>query len=212
MHRCFLRYSYDMLALIAGLLTGLSLIIAIGAQNAFVIRQGLNKQYVLLVVGICSASDALLIVLGVGGLGQLIQRHQTILDFIKWFGVLYLTWFGVRSLLAVFKDQALVAANEAKTSLKKMVGRTLGFTFLNPHVYLDTVIFLGGIGGQFKSHKWDFAAGAVIASVLWFTTIGFGAKAASKFMSRPIFWKILDGFISLVMFALALLLAFYKLK
>ena len=80
-----------MLALIAGLLTGLSLIIAIGAQNAFVIRQGLNKQYVLLVVGICSASDALLIVLGVGGLGQLIQRHQTILDFIKWFGVLYLT-------------------------------------------------------------------------------------------------------------------------
>jgi len=194
------------------LFTGLSLIIAIGAQNAFVIRQGLNKQYVFLVVGVCSASDALLIVLGVGGLGQLLQRHPTILDFIKWFGVLYLTWFGVRSLLAVFKDQALVAANEAKTSFKQVIGRTLGFTFLNPHVYLDTVIFLGGIGSQFKTHKWDFAAGAVISSILWFTSIGFGAKAASKFMSRPIFWKILDGFIALVMFTLALLLAFYKLK
>jgi L-lysine exporter family protein LysE/ArgO len=201
-----------MLALVTGLFTGLSLIIAIGAQNAFVIRQGLNKQYVFLVVGVCSASDALLIVLGVGGLGQLLQRHPTILDFIKWFGVLYLTWFGVRSLLAVFKDQALVAANEAKTSFKQVIGRTLGFTFLNPHVYLDTVIFLGGIGSQFKTHKWDFAAGAVISSILWFTSIGFGAKAASKFMSRPIFWKILDGFIALVMFTLALLLAFYKLK
>lgn len=201
-----------MLALVTGLFTGLSLIIAIGAQNAFVIRQGLNKQHVFLVVGICSASDALLIVLGVGGLGQLLQRHPTILDFIKWFGVLYLTWFGVRSLLAVFKDQALVAANEAKTSFKQVIGRTLGFTFLNPHVYLDTVIFLGGIGSQFKTHKWDFAAGAVISSILWFTSIGFGAKAASKFMSRPIFWKILDGFIALVMFTLALLLAFYKLK
>jgi len=201
-----------MLALVTGLFTGLSLIIAIGAQNAFVIRQGLNKQYVFLVVGVCSASDALLIVLGVGGLGQLLQRHPTILDFIKWFGVLYLTWFGVRSLLAVFKDQALVAANEAKTSFKQVIGRTLGFTFLNPHVYLDTVIFLGGIGSQFKTHKWDFAVGAVISSILWFTSIGFGAKAASKFMSRPIFWKILDGFIALVMFTLALLLAFYKLK
>jgi len=201
-----------MLALVTGLFTGLSLIIAIGAQNAFVIRQGLNKQYVFLVVGVCSASDALLIVLGIGGLGQLLQRHPTILDFIKWFGVLYLTWFGVRSLLAVFKDQALVAANEAKTSFKQVIGRTLGFTFLNPHVYLDTVIFLGGIGSQFKTHKWDFAAGAVISSILWFTSIGFGAKAASKFMSRPIFWKILDGFIALVMFTLALLLAFYKLK
>jgi len=201
-----------MLALVTGLFTGLSLIIAIGAQNAFVIRQGLNKQYVFLVVGVCSASDALLIVLGVGGLGQLLQRHPTILDFIKWFGVLYLTWFGVRSLLAVFRDQALVAANEAKTSFKQVIGRTLGFTFLNPHVYLDTVIFLGGIGSQFKTHKWDFAAGAVISSILWFTSIGFGAKAASKFMSRPIFWKILDGFIALVMFTLALLLAFYKLK
>lgn len=199
-----------MLALITGFLTGLSLIIAIGAQNAFVIRQGLSKQHVLLVVGICAAGDALLITLGIGGLGKLIQRHQLILDLIKWFGVAYLTWFGVRSLASVLKKQTLVASGEIKTSRKQIIGKTLGFTFLNPHVYLDTVIFLGGIGTQFKASKWDFAVGAICASILWFTSIGFGAQAASKFMSRPIFWKILDGIIAVIMFALALLLIFYK--
>ena len=199
-----------MLALITGFFTGLSLIIAIGAQNAFVIRQGLSKQHVLLVVGICAAGDALLITLGIGGLGKLIQRHQLILDLIKWFGVAYLTWFGVRSLASVLKKQTLVASGEIKTSRKQIIGKTLGFTFLNPHVYLDTVIFLGVIGTQFKASKWDFAVGAICASILWFTSIGFGAQAASKFMSRPIFWKILDGIIAVIMFALALLLIFYK--
>ncbi len=199
-----------MLALITGFFTGLSLIIAIGAQNAFVIRQGLSKQHVLLVVGICAAGDALLITLGIGGLGKLIQRHQMILDLIKWFGVAYLTWFGVRSLASVLKKQTLVASGEIKTSRKQIIGKTLGFTFLNPHVYLDTVIFLGVIGTQFKASKWDFAVGAICASILWFTSIGFGAQAASKFMSRPIFWKILDGIIAVIMFALALLLIFYK--
>ena len=199
-----------MLALITGFFTGLSLIIAIGAQNAFVIRQGLSKQHVLLVVGICAAGDALLITLGIGGLGKLIQRHQMILDLIRWFGVAYLTWFGVRSLASVLKKQTLVASGEIKTSRKQIIGKTLGFTFLNPHVYLDTVIFLGGIGTQFKASKWDFAVGAICASILWFTSIGFGAQAASKFMSRPIFWKILDGIIAVIMFALALLLIFYK--
>ena len=199
-----------MLALITGFFTGLSLIIAIGAQNAFVIRQGLSKQHVLLVVGICAAGDALLITLGIGGLGKLIQRHQLILDLIKWFGVAYLTWFGVRSLASVLKKQTLVASGEIKTSRKQIIGKTLGFTFLNPHVYLDTVIFLGGIGTQFKASKWDFAVGAICASILWFASIGFGAQAASKFMSRPIFWKILDGIIAVIMFALALLLIFYK--
>lgn len=199
-----------MLALITGFFTGLSLIIAIGAQNAFVIRQGLSKQYVFLVVSICTAGDAILIILGVGGLGQLIQKHQTILSTIKWFGILYLTWFGIRTLRSAFREQSLVAGDELKTSALKIVSRTLGFTFLNPHVYLDTVIFLGGIGSQFKSSKWYFAVGAILASTIWFTSIGFGAKGASKFMSKPIFWKILDIGIALVMFTLALLLAFYS--
>ena len=199
-----------MLALITGFLTGLSLIIVIGAQNAFVIRQGLSKQHVLLVVGICAAGDAILITLGVGGLGQLIQNHQMILQFIKWFGVAYLTWFGVRSLASAFKDESLVASNEVKTSRRQIVGKTLGFTFLNPHVYLDTVIFLGGIGTQFKASKWDFAVGAIFASIVWFASIGFGAQAASRFMSRPIFWKVLDSAIAAIMFTLALLLIFYK--
>ena len=199
-----------MLALITGFLTGLSLIVAIGAQNAFVIRQGLTKQHVLLVVSICFASDAVLILFGIGGLGSLLQRHQGILQFIKWFGVLYLAWFGIRSLQAVFKYQSLIASNSTPISKAQIIVKTLGFTFLNPHVYLDTVIFLGAISVQFKSEKWFFAIGAILASFTWFNSLGFGAKAAARFMSKPMFWKVLDSLIALLMFTLALTLAFHK--
>ena len=194
----------------AGLLTGLSLIIAIGAQNAFVIRQGLTKQHVLLVVAICAAADAVLIFLGVGGLGAIIQGLPWLLEVIRWFGVVYLTWFGIKSVRSVFKDQALDVAGSHSGSAGKAVAAVLGFTFLNPHVYLDTVILLGSIGNQFGTDKWWFAIGASMASVLWFSAIGFGAKAASGLMRKPVFWKVLDSIIAAVMFSIAILLAFYK--
>jgi L-lysine exporter family protein LysE/ArgO len=199
-----------MFALIPGFLTGLSLIIAIGAQNAFVIRQGLLRQHVLLIVAICAISDATLIFLGTGGLGTLIQSKPSLLEFIRWFGVIYLTWFGIRSLRSVFKSQTLDAGTGSTVSKGKIVSTCLALTFLNPHVYLDTVILLGSIANQFEDNRWYFAIGSAVASVIWFSAIGFGARAASRFMSKPIFWKILDSVIAVVMFTIAITLAFYK--
>jgi len=199
-----------MLASIPGFFTGLSLIIAIGAQNAFVIRQGLTRKHVLLVVAICAISDALLIVLGVAGLGALISGLPWLLEIIRWFGVLYLTWFGIKSLRSAFKVQTLDASGVQSASAKTVVLSVLGFTFLNPHVYLDTVILLGSIGNQFGADKWWFALGAVVSSFVWFSSIGFGAKAASRFMAKPVFWKVLDILIAAVMFSIAIMLAFYS--
>jgi L-lysine exporter family protein LysE/ArgO len=198
------------IAFLPGLLTGLSLIVAIGAQNAFVIRQGLTKKHVLIVVAICAISDALLILLGVAGLGALISGLPWLLEIIRWFGVAYLTWFGIRSIRSAFKTQALDASGVQSASAKTVVLSVLGFTFLNPHVYLDTVILLGSIGNQFGQDKWWFALGGAVASVLWFSSIGFGAKAASRFMAKPVFWKVLDLVIAAVMFGIAILLAFYN--
>ena len=199
-----------MIALIPGFFTGLSLIVAIGAQNAFVIKQGLLRQHVLLIVAICAVSDAALIFLGIGGLGALVQSNTSVLEVIRWFGVLYLTWFGVKSIRSALTNQSLVASESGTTSAKKIATTVLALTFLNPHVYLDTVILLGSVGNQFNEDRWFFAVGASVASFAWFSTIGFGARAASKYMSKPIFWKILDSAIAVVMFTIAITLAFYK--
>jgi L-lysine exporter family protein LysE/ArgO len=199
-----------LLAFLPGFLTGLSLIIAIGAQNAFVIRQGLTRSHVFLVVAICAIADIALICLGIGGLGALITSLPWLLEVIRWFGVAYLTWFGVRSARAAFKNESLDAAGAAEQSRVKVITTVLALTLLNPHVYLDTVILVGSIGNQFGDNKWFFAAGASLASVVWFTTAGFGAKAASRLMSKPVFWRILDVFIAIVMFGVALTLALYR--
>ena len=198
-----------MIAIVPGFLAGLSLIIAIGAQNAFVIRQGLTKKFVLLTVLICAFSDALLIALGASGLGALIKANKNILEFVRWFGVAYLLWFAFKSARSAFKKEVLNSAGEASADKKSVILTVLGLTFLNPHVYLDTVILLGSISNQFGSDKWFFVTGAIFASFLWFTSIGFGAKSASRFMSRPIFWKILDSLIAVIMLSIALFLALY---
>jgi L-lysine exporter family protein LysE/ArgO len=198
------------IALIPGFLTGLSLIVAIGAQNAFVIRQGLLRSHVLLVVAVCSLSDALLIFLGTGGLGEIVKANEGLLTFIRWFGVAYLTWFGIRSLRSAFKENQLLASGAAERSWKKILVTVLALTYLNPHVYLDTVIFVGSIANQFEENRWFFAIGASIASFIWFTSIGFGAQAASKVMSKPIFWRIFDTFVAIVMFSIAFTLAIFE--
>lgn len=204
------KYPYTVFAIIPGFLAGLSLIIAIGAQNAFVIRQGLTKKYVLLTVLICAFSDAILIALGASGLGALIKSNKNILEFVRWFGVIYLLWFAFKSAKSVFKKEVLNSAGEASANRKSVILTVLALTFLNPHVYLDTVILLGSISNQFGTDKWFFVIGAMLASFIWFTAIGFGAKSASRFMSQPIFWKILDSIIALVMVSIAAFLAFYN--
>ena len=204
-------YRAQVIAFIPGLLAGLSLIIAIGAQNAFVIKQGLTKEHVFLTVAICSAADALLIALGAAGLGGILQSHPTLLEIIRWFGVIYLIWFGIKSARAIFRNESMPTSTGQSPNAKKVATTILGFTFLNPHVYLDTVILLGSISNQFKSDRWFFSFGAMLASLIWFTSIGYGAKAAARFMSKPIFWKILDSIIACVMFSIAGYLAFAQL-
>lgn len=199
-----------MFAFLPGVLTSMSLIMAIGAQNAFVIRQALTRKHVLIMVLICATSDALLIFAGIAGLGAVIQGLPWLFEILRWFGVGYLTWFGFNSLRSAFKGDSLEAAKSESKTLKQVVVSLLGFTFLNPHVYLDTVILLGAIGTSFGEAKWIFAAGAALGSVIWFFSIGFGAKAASRFMSKPIFWKVLDIVIAMIMFGIALMLAFFK--
>jgi L-lysine exporter family protein LysE/ArgO len=200
-----------MIAFLPGFLAGLSLIVAIGAQNAFVIRQGLTRQHVFVVVAICALCDALLIALGIAGLGAIIQGLPWLLEIVRWFGVLYLSWFGIKSVRSAFKNEVMDASGAQTTSLAKVVGAVLGFTLLNPHVYLDTVILLGSISNQFAD-KWAFGFGAMTASAVWFSSIGFGAKAASRFMSKPSFWRVLDSLIAVIMFSIALFLAFAKLN
>ena len=199
-------------AVIPGLLTGLSLIVAIGAQNAFMLRQGLLKKHVLVMVLICAISDATLIILGVFGLGALISALPWLLEVIRWVGVAFLIWYGSTSLRRFMKNESLKAAESGSGNLKQTVLTTLALTFLNPHVYLDTVIFIGGIANQFGDQKWFFALGAVTASFVWFFSLGFGASKASVLVSKPAFWKILDVFIAAVMFSLAITLAVAKLN
>lgn len=199
-----------MLAFLPGFFAGLSLIVAIGAQNAFVIRQGLARNHVILVVLVCAIADAALIALGVAGLGALIQQAPVALEVVRWFGVAYLSYFGVRSLMAATKNQSMDASGTQVQSRGKVLAAVLAFTLLNPHVYLDTVILLGSIGNQFGHDRWVFALGAMLASAVWFSGIGFGARAASRFMARPVFWRILDSLIAAIMFSIALFLALFK--
>lgn len=199
-----------MLAFLPGLLTGLSLIIAIGAQNAFVIRQGLTRKYVLMTVLVCIISDVTLMAAGVAGLGAIILQLGWLLEVFRWFGVAYLLWFAYGSVRSAFRNDALKAGEGKSGTRKQVLVAVLSMTWLNPHVYLDTVILVGSIANTFKENAWYFGLGAMLGSVLWFFSIGYGAKAASGLMSKPSFWKVLDLVIAAVMVTIAGLLAFYR--
>lgn len=192
-------------ALLTGLFTGLSLIVAIGAQNAFVLRQGLSREHIGTVVLICIAGDVLLITAGVAGVGAVIQSHPAVLTVCRWLGAAYLVWFGVRSLLAARHSSSLRAGSPA--ARRSVVTVALTITFLNPHVYLDTVLMLGNIANQQgATGRWWFAVGASLGSITWFTVIGYGARFAARWMSRPGTWRILDVLVGLTMLAVAGLL------
>jgi L-lysine exporter family protein LysE/ArgO len=199
-----------MIAFLPGLLTGLSLIIAIGAQNALVIRQGLSRKYVLMVVLVCIVSDITLMAAGVAGLGVLILQIGWLLEVVRWFGVAYLLWFAYGSIRSAFKHESLKAGEAPSGTRKQVLLSVLAMTWLNPHVYLDTVILVGSIANTFKENAWYFGFGAMLGSVLWFFAIGFGARAASGLMSKPAFWKVLDLVIAAVMITIAGFLAFYR--
>lgn len=193
-------------AFIKGMGLGGGLIIAIGAQNAFILRQGLQRQYVLTSVLICGLCDALLIALGVAGVGTLIANNSALFAFSKWGGAAFLCWCGIRSAKAAIKPTGLMATTAplAPPRYAAVIASALAFSLLNPHAYLDTVVLLGSVGGQeIGIGRVLFAAGAMLASLLWFLSLGFGARFAAPMFAKPNAWRILDGVIAVVMWSIA---------
>ncbi|WP_323794000.1 LysE/ArgO family amino acid transporter [Nocardioides sp.] len=193
-------------SLATGLVTGLALIVAIGAQNAFVLRQGLARRHVGPVVAVCALSDLALILAGVAGIGVVVEQAPWVIDVVRWAGAAFLTWYGVTSLLRARRPSSLEAARGDSAALGPTVAKAVALTWLNPHVYLDTVLLLGSIA-QADAAPWWFAAGAGAASLLWFTALGYGARLAHRRLSTPRAWQVLDVVIGLTMLAIAVRLA-----
>ncbi|WP_081347430.1 LysE/ArgO family amino acid transporter [Mycobacteroides chelonae] len=195
-----------MTALFLGFLTGMSLIAAIGAQNAFVLRQGIRSEYVLPVVAVCITGDFLLIAAGIGGLGGLIAATPSLLTVAKVGGAAFLTCYGLLAARRALRPGTLVPAESNPARLGAVLMTALAITFLNPHVYLDTVVLLGSLANAHKDARWLFGAGALIASVVWFVGLGFGARHLAGLFQRPGTWRVLDAAIAVVMITLGLTL------
>lgn len=193
-------------AFLKGMGLGGGLIVAIGSQNAYLLRQALKREFVLTCVAICIACDVVLIAAGVAGMGSLITQAPALLFWLKIAGAAFLGWYGLRAARSAWRPAALVL-NEAATApdRRAVILTMLAFSLLNPHVYLDTVILLGSIGGQQAGNgKWYFAWGAMMASVAWFFSLGMGARYLTPVFARPMAWRILDGSIAVIMWAIAL--------
>ena len=200
--------SAALLALASGLALGLGLIVAIGAQNAFVLRQGLRLEHVAAVVAVCALSDAALIVSGVLGAGAALARLPWLITVVCVAGAAFLLVYGVLAARRAWRPGALLPdAAGARTGIAVTLGTCLALTWLNPHVYLDTVVLLGSTATTYGEHRWQFAAGAGLGSILWFTGLGFGARLLRPVFARPTAWRVLDGIIAVVMVALAVSLA-----
>jgi L-lysine exporter family protein LysE/ArgO len=193
------------LSALSGLGFGLSLIIAIGAQNAYVLRQGLRREHVLAVVLVCAVSDAILIVLGVAGLGSLLTAVPWLLVVVRIVGAVFLLSYAVIAARRALHPGVLQADATAGSPVRlaPILATVLALTWLNPHVYLDTVVLLGSVAATHGDQRWPFAAGAVLGSILWFTALGFGARFLRPVFSKPASWRILDVAIAVIMTAIA---------
>jgi len=190
---------------LAGLGTGLSLIVAIGAQNAYVLRQGLRREHVGVIVAICTVSDAVLIAAGIGGLGALVRQWPRAVAGVALIGGAFLICYGLRAAVRALRPDKLDAARAdgaGSGSIRTAVLTCLALTWLNPHVYLDTVLLLGSAGNSYGSGRWFFAVGAATGSALWFSGLGFGARRLARFFARPRAWSVLDGVIAVTMMVL----------
>ncbi|MFJ3307232.1 LysE/ArgO family amino acid transporter [Streptomyces sp. NPDC086549] len=191
----------------AGFGTGLSLIVAIGAQNAFVLRQGVRRDAVLAVVGICALSDAALIALGVGGVGAVVVAWPGALTVVGLIGGAFLLCYGALAARRVLRPgTGLRTEGEAVGSRRRAVLTCLAMTWLNPHVYLDTVFLLGSLAADRGALRWTFGLGAALASLCWFTALGFGARLLGRFLARPSAWRVLDGLVAATMIGLGAML------
>ncbi|MFF4546908.1 LysE/ArgO family amino acid transporter [Streptomyces sp. NPDC001435] len=191
----------------AGFGTGLSLIVAIGAQNAFVLRQGVRRDAVLAVVGICALSDALLIALGVGGVGAIVVAWPGALTAVGLIGGAFLLCYGALAARRVLRPgTGLSTQGEAAGSRRRAVLTCLAMTWLNPHVYLDTVFLLGSLAADRGALRWTFGLGAALASLCWFAALGFGARLLGRFLAGPTAWRVLDGLVAATMIGLGAVL------
>ena len=204
-------------SLLPGFLTGASLIIAIGAQNAYVLRQGIIRHHITAVVAVCAVSDAVLILAGVSGVGAIVDHADWVIDVVRWLGVAFLLWYAAASLRRAFRPESLgaeavdTARNETR---RRVVGRAMALTWLNPHVYLDTVLLVGSIAATHSGDstggldgRWWFAIGATAASIVWFSGLGYGAGALGPVLSRPRAWQVLELLIAATMLLVAAKLA-----
>lgn len=206
-------FSFIAPAVVQGLALSLGLIVAIGAQNAFVLRQGLRREYVGSVVLFCALADAVLIAAGVFGMAQVLGEHQAFARALALAGAVFLTTYGWQALRRARQSHQLRAEESGKgLRLAGVIAQAAAFTLLNPHVYLDTVLLVGSIGAQqpFALRPW-FVAGASFASLFWFGMLGFGARWLAPWFAKPRAWQVLDGLIGLTMWVLALLLVRHAL-
>ncbi|OBU69682.1 amino acid transporter [Stenotrophomonas maltophilia] len=192
----------------AGLIAGAGLIIAIGAQNAFVLRQGLQGRHVGTVVLACAGADIVLILAGVGGMGALVLRWPLLLQVLRFGGAAFLLWYGLQAGLRAWRGGGVLDPVTSRTgSRRQALLSCLAFTLLNPHVYLDTVVLLGSLSTRYPGAlRWAFAAGACTASVAWFCTLGYGARLLQPVFRRPGAWRVLDTSVAVFMVGLATLL------
>lgn len=186
---------------------GLSLIVAIGAQNAFVLRQGIRKHYVGVIVLTCILSDAILILAGVLGFGALVRQFPMLEPIAKWGGAIFLLVYGLLCIRrAVFVTETLETSGSIEQSMGAAVLTCLALTWLNPHVYLDTVVLLGAVASQYGNDRWIFGAGAIAASTAFFFALGYGAAFLQPIFAQPRAWRFLDAAVALLMWSIALAL------
>lgn len=193
-----------MQAFLQGMGVGMGLIVAIGAQNVFVLSQGIRKQYHWLVAMICSLSDVLLIFIGAAGVGTLVAGNHVLQSGAAWLGAAFLAWYGLRAFMAIFKDHSLEQKKRDDANVRIIMLTALALTFFNPHVYIDTVLLLGSIGGQYPSQdRYLFALGASLSSIAWFFSLSFGGALLAPLFKKSISWKILNVFVCLTMWTIA---------
>lgn len=193
-------------------MTGLTLIVAIGAQNAFVLRQGLRREYIFMVALFAALSDALLVFTGILGLGQLIVSVPYLLEILRFAGAAYLLWFASGAIRRAINPQVLVPGEKLATSRWKVLATIAALTYLNPHVYIDTVLLLGTIGNQFGEDRLLFGLGAAIGSFIWFFSLGYLATTLTRFVGSRVFWRVFESAVALIMIAIALTLIFYPVN
>lgn len=185
-----------------GFAASLSLIVAIGAQNAFVLRQGIRNEHVLPVVIVCAASDLALIIAGVAGVGALVTSHPQAMKVARYGGAAFLVGYGLLAARRAARPQVMTPSDEGPARLSAVLATCLALTFLNPHVYLDTVVLLGTLANRQGEARWLFAAGAAAASAVWFVGLGFGARRLAGLFATPGTWRVLDAVIAVIMLAL----------